>query len=397
MYGDFILFDEAGKLEKGERVYLGDAKGKNEGWLRDTLFENPEIIPVNDIDSTFGPLVPLCKELRTEAGQIDAVFINERGRLTIVECKLWKNPQARREVVAQILHYVSAISGWSYADLQRQVAAAVGRQGNIPFELVRKHSGGNFREPEFVDAVSRSLREGRFLLLLAGDGIREGVQSLTELVNRNATKAFSFGLIEVALYQFGKHRFALQPRVLAETEVVTRHMTIVNTKGGTDALIIEDVGAEPEIAGEKAVSTNKEHLRAWWQPVLDQMKLDDPEQEPPFWLATNNVILNTPFPGIQIKALAIVNSSQIGVFVSGPRAANVMMIQKYLKRERRALLNELPEGSEIKIGDKWPIKIHEFDIESDDEKRAWIMRTMNTFANVLRPRLKKWYKETRPL
>ena len=64
MYGDFVLFDEAGKLEKGERIYLGDAKGKNEAWLRDTLFENPEIIPVNDIDSTFGPLVPLCKELR---------------------------------------------------------------------------------------------------------------------------------------------------------------------------------------------------------------------------------------------------------------------------------------------------------------------------------------------
>ena len=115
----------------------------------------------------------------------------------------------------------------------------------------------------------------------------------------------------------------------------------------------------------------------------------------PFWLGTNNVVLNTPFPGIQIKALAIVGSSQIGVFVSGPRAANVMMIQRYLKRERRSLLNELPEGTEIKTGDKWPIKIYEVDIESDDEKRAWIMKTMNTFANVLRPRLKKWYDETR--
>ena len=73
MYGDFMLLDEAGKLEKGKRVYLGDVKGKDEVWLRDTLFENPEIIPVHDIDSTFGPLVPLCKELRTEAGQIDAV------------------------------------------------------------------------------------------------------------------------------------------------------------------------------------------------------------------------------------------------------------------------------------------------------------------------------------
>ena len=39
------------------------------------------------------------------------------------------------------------------------------------------------------------------------------------------------------------------------------------------------------------MSANKEHLRAWWQPVLDQMRLDDPEQEPPFWLATNNVVL----------------------------------------------------------------------------------------------------------
>src|SRR3984893_11456399 len=132
MYGDFVLFEESGKLEKGERVFLGDVKDKNEAWLRDTLFDNPEIIPTDEIASAFGPLVPLCKELRTDAGSIDAVFINERGRLTILECKLWKNSQARREVVAQTLHYVSALAGWSYADLQRQVSAAVGKQGNLP-------------------------------------------------------------------------------------------------------------------------------------------------------------------------------------------------------------------------------------------------------------------------
>jgi hypothetical protein len=106
MYGTFALLEGSGKLEKGERIHLGDIKYKDEAWLRDILFDNPEIIPTNDIDSTFGPLVPLCKELRTDAGPIDAVFINERGRLTIIECKLWKNPEARREVVAQTLHYV---------------------------------------------------------------------------------------------------------------------------------------------------------------------------------------------------------------------------------------------------------------------------------------------------
>jgi hypothetical protein len=146
----------------------------------------------------------------------------------------------------------------------------------------------------------------------------------------------------------------------------------------------QNLGNEGLIGGSKA------HLRVWWLRVL-QMKLDDPEQEPPFWLATNNVVLNTPFPGIQIKAFAIRNSSQIGVFLSGPRTANLLMIQKYLKRDRTALLNELPKGTEIKAG---TIQIYECDIESDDEKRAWIMKTMNTFANVLRPRLRKWYADT---
>ena len=393
MYGDFVLFEESGKFEKGERVFLGDVKDKNETWLRDTLFDNPEIIPTDEIDSAFGPLVPLCKELRTDAGAIDAVFINERGRLTILECKLWKNWQARREVVAQTLHYVSALAGWSYADLQRQVSAAVGKQGNLPFEEVRKRAGSGLREREFVDAVSRSLREGRFLVLIAGDGIREGVQSLTDLVNRSATKAFSFGLIEVALYRFGRGRFAIQPRVLAETEVVTRHMTIVNMKGEAGPVIVEDVGDEPELARQEAQNGGKEHLRAWWQPVL-KMKFDDPEQEAPFWVATNNVVLNTPFPGIQFKAFAMVDRSWIGVFVSGPRRGNVMMIQKYLKRERRSLLDELPDGTEITTRD-CSISISTSDLESDHERRAWIIKTTNAFANVLRPRLRKWYEDAR--
>jgi hypothetical protein len=86
------------------------------------------------------------------------------------------------------------------------------------------------------------------------------------------------------------------------------------------------------------------------------MKFDDPEQEPPFWLATNNAVLNTPFPGIQIKAYSLKDRSQVGVFVSGQKRANVMMIQKYLRRERDALLKALPEGTEVPgKSSSWPI------------------------------------------
>jgi hypothetical protein len=278
----------------------------------ETHYSNPEIIPIDDIDPAFGPLVPICRELRIDAGPIDAVFINKSGQLTIVECKLWKNPQARREVVAQTLDYVSALSGLTYADLQRQVAAAVGEQGNIPSDLVRKHDGSGLKEPAFVDAVSRSLIDGRFMLLLAGDGIREGVQSLTELVNRSATKAFTFALIEIAVYQFGKNRIAIQPRVLAETEVVTRQMTIVNMRGDADSVVIEDVADQPEMETDEAQGS-RARWKAWWQPVL-KMKFDDPEQEAPSWLITNNIALGTPYPAIHIKAWAMVDGKQMGVY-----------------------------------------------------------------------------------
>jgi hypothetical protein len=390
MYGNFVLIEKSGGLEKAERVFLGDIKAKDEAWLRDTLFNNPEIIPTDEIDSAFGPLIPLCRELRTDAGPVDAVFINERGRLTIVECKLWKNPQARREVVAQTLHYVSAIASWSYADLQRHVSAALDKRGNIPFEVVRDRARTRVNEREFVDAVSRSLREGRFLVLIAGDGIREGVQSLTDLVNRSATKAFSFGLIEIAIYRFANDRLIVQPRVLAETEVIERRMTIITMDGATNPIVVEDVVEESEALGRPESTRNKEQLRSWWEPVL-RMKFDDPEQEPPFWTTTNNVVLNTPFPGIQIKAFALVNSSRIGVFVSGPRRENVLMLQKYLKRHRASLKEQLP-GAELRPGD-CEISMGTDDCESDEQKRTWITKTLNEFVNVLRPHLRKWYAE----
>ncbi len=395
MYDTFMLLEQAGKLEKGKRVYIGEVKGKNEAWLRDKLFNNPEIIPAEEIDSTFGPLVPLCRELRTDAGQIDAVFINKRGRLTIVECKLFKNPQARREVVAQTLHYVSALSEWSYADLQRQVAAAVGRRGNIPFEIVQKHVGGGLREQDFADAVSRSLREGRFLVLLVGDGIHEGVQSLTELVNRSATKAFSFGLIEVALYQFGKDRLAIQPRVLANTEVLKRQMTIMNFSGEGHAVRVDEDMEEQEVAETPTLRGGKGHLKEWWKPLLN-MKFDDPDQEAPKYVpVTNNITLSTPYPGIPIKAWAKVNKRSFGVFLAGTKTENINAIEKFIKRDRRYLLDNLPKGTVVNPRDGWPVLIQNVAQLSDADRRAWLKKTLNSFANVLRPRLRKWYEETR--
>jgi hypothetical protein len=382
MYGNLALLHDSGKFESGERVYLTELKGKDEAWLRDTLFDHPEIIPITEIDPTFGPLVPLCKELRTDVGAIDAVFINERGRLTIIECKLWKNPEARRQVVAQTLDYLSALSSWTYADLQRQVASALHKPGNLPFEVVRGHAA-KLREAEFIDAVSRSLREGRFLILLVGDGIREGIQSLTELVNRNATKAFTFGIVEFATYRFGKDRFAVQPRILAETEMLMRHVTIVNMNP-----VEEEEPPKPDR------SNAREYHDQFWKPLL-RMKFDDPEQDAPIYIpATYNLSLRTPFPGIRIKAWAQYKKDQIGVFLSETKPGNLDALIPFIKRNRRYLAEHLPSGTQIDPQNP-SIFISTKGNLSDDQRRTWLKKNLNSFVNVLRPSLRKWYEETR--
>ena len=99
---------------------------RDEAWLRDFLFTHPAVLPTASIDAAYVDPIPVCRELRTPAGRIDCLFVTRYGGLVIVECKLWRNPQARREVVGQILDYAKDIAAWDYGDLQREVSIARG-------------------------------------------------------------------------------------------------------------------------------------------------------------------------------------------------------------------------------------------------------------------------------
>ena len=78
--------------------------------LQDLLFRNPQTLPVRAIDAAYDGLIPVCRELRTPAGPVDALYVNRLGRLTLAEFKLWRNPQARREVIGQILDYAKELA-----------------------------------------------------------------------------------------------------------------------------------------------------------------------------------------------------------------------------------------------------------------------------------------------
>jgi len=390
-YANILLRqDDNGAFTTARRARLGFTDGRNEAWLRDLLGDNPDLLPIDEVDPSFAPLAPLCTELSTEAGPVDAVFISPSGRLTLVECKLWRNPEARRKVIAQILDYARAVSGWSYADLQRRVSSATGRKGNVPFEMARELQP-DLDEATFVDATARALREGRFLLLIAGDGIREGIASMAELITRNAALGFSFGLVEVALYEFGDQGLIVQPRVVAKTETIER--TFVHVQTG-DSGALRDITDDGE-TGDPGESASVTEERAWWEP-LARTGFDDPEQESPSYRVRNHVRVPLPYSGIWLTAFRSMSQGVCGVFLTG-RKAELPQVLDRLNEQREQVLDELPGGTHERLqGNPEQLGFASYarldDFTNDEECRDWLVQQLNHFVNAFRPRLKAMAK-----
>lgn len=218
-------------------------KFQNESWLQQLLFDYPEMLPVYELEPVFSPLIPVARELGTPAGPIDLVYINHDGFITLAETKLWRNPEARRSVVAQILDYTKELARWSYQELVSAVCDAWTRMSLVaegdPLIQLASDESESFDESAFTDAVSRNLRLGRFLLLIVGDGIREDVEHLSEFLQQTPQYGFSLGLVEMGLYRVEPGQdnpLFVQPRVLARTQEVTR--AVVEIRQGIRA---EDV------------------------------------------------------------------------------------------------------------------------------------------------------------
>ena len=207
-----IVGDKVFQLQRISDVF-------DEDWLQRFIFEHHQTIPLGEIEPAFGPLIPVCRELPTKAGPIDLVFINPTGLLTLVECKLWKNPEARREVVGQILDYAKELSRWTYDDLQTAVGQAQSASEASLHRLILANSE-YIDERDFVDGVACNLRRGRFLLLIIGDGIRENVEQIATFMDKHAHLNFGYALIEYGVFQMpstGEPSYFIQPRVIAQT------------------------------------------------------------------------------------------------------------------------------------------------------------------------------------
>jgi hypothetical protein len=213
-----ICESQAHKLESTKGLFLAEDQ------LQDFIFKNHHAIPIDEIEPAFGPLIPVCRELPTNVGPVDLLFINRTGLLTLVECKLWKNPQARRVVIGQILDYATEMNRWSYEQLEQAIGNAPIKTDSSLVKLAIPEAE-DMDERDFVDSVSRNLRRGRFLLLIVGDGIRENMEHIANFLQEYAHLNFALALVEFGIFKLPENLgrgYLVEPRLLTKTVEIER-------------------------------------------------------------------------------------------------------------------------------------------------------------------------------
>ncbi|HEY3848950.1 MAG TPA: hypothetical protein VGL95_17740 [Acetobacteraceae bacterium] len=337
-----------------------------------------------------GP-VPICTELNTSAGSIDNFMVTPSGLPVIVECKLWCNPEGRREVVGQILDYAKELSRWSSSDLQREVRSRLKRDGNPLLIMVRERDPG-VDEIQFNDALTANLRRGRFLLLIVGDGIREGVEAIAEYLQAHAGLHFSLGLIELPIYIMPNGDRLVAPRVLARTTIVTR--TVVALPEGY-ALAEPQDSTVAEVDPERTALADEQ--QRFWTEFLTHLKLDDPEQPIPRPARQGYLAFMLPAPSGSswLTVYRDLHHNEVGVFLSSSRNSAGEYAMQAIAGNWDAVKGQLGGTAKLTKNRDNRLRIVDSSVvgpleQAEVRKRAfdWLADRVNTFVNVMRPRVR---------
>ena len=97
----------------------------NEDWLQNLIHAHPNLVPAGEVEACFENIIPVLREFPLPSGYLDNFYVTPEGYPVLVEVKLWKNQEARRKVVAQILEYAKDFAWQTYEDINKEICKMV--------------------------------------------------------------------------------------------------------------------------------------------------------------------------------------------------------------------------------------------------------------------------------
>ena len=189
--------------------------------LQTILQKYPQVIPGKQID-TVNEDAPRFALLRREmpigGWSLDHLYTDQNGVLTLVETKLFQNPESRREVIGQIIEYAAnATDSWASGRARQYAIEFWSQQGREIDDVLQERLGQEIDTEDLWNKVEANLKNGRFRLIIATDELRPEVRRMVEYLNREMQNAEVLGL-ELKCYGEDQQATVLVPHLVGQTQ-----------------------------------------------------------------------------------------------------------------------------------------------------------------------------------
>jgi hypothetical protein len=250
---------------------------------------------------------------------------------------------------------------------------------------------------QFQDAVTKSLAKGDYLLLIAGDGIREGVGAIAQFLDRNGALHFTFGLIECAIYEAPGGGHYVHPRVLATTTNIVR--TVVATMLSETTTTKHEEAEDSEDEDSPEVIESRTKYEAFWREFLMQITVEASQTISKPATSTNQFFHLPKDAHCWITANLAQSKGKVGVYLRFYRGEDRVWVFNALQVRRAEIEHALDFEVEwyekngmptISVSRSFPGDLL---TDSRDAVQKWLADRTERFISVFRPRIDQILRE----
>jgi hypothetical protein len=335
-------------LDRVQYPNLKSARGQElgqEAWLQEALKRHPELLLVDRLDPHADAPVFVARELDTLGqGTLDLLYLDLSGVLTLVETKLARNPELRRQVMSQTIDYASFLSNRTYDEIQDLLITEDqpwSHEENLAAGLWKRAGRGEptgdaYKEWEqaFRTRLEDNLRRRCLRLLIVSDQIDPRLRNMTEFLFAGARPEFQIGLIEVALFTIPgvTDRTLVVPSIYwSRTPSIPTLQIDAGEKVWATATFIEQTRRNN--ADDPDTVAMVEEILAWMKERVQAL-------EPNAWLEGGKSLPSHPSMNLKIRGLAYAVPHLEGS-VGGAGWISCRDVKKQFPEQLRAFLQKI--------------------------------------------------------
>lgn len=217
----FILHDNDGLVPLLEQEYESEA-------IFQTLLTNyPELLLFGDERTPYSDLLLIKQEhgipIEVNGGAyyfLDHLFVDQDGILTLIEVKRKGDTRSRREVIAQLLDYVTnGLAFWTTEEIRKTFEETQREKGRDPDEVIRDFLGEATSPEQFWLQVESNIRNERIRMVYVADEVSPEMRRIVDFLGRQMKSA---SICAIELRQFvGKGVKAFIPDVIGNETTVS--------------------------------------------------------------------------------------------------------------------------------------------------------------------------------